>query len=182
MRPDPARRADPLTFLTRGALIASLYLTLTLLFAGVSFQAVQIRVAEALTILPFFFPEAIWGVALGVALANLFSPFGVIDLVCGSLLSLIAALGSYMAGRLLRPHLLHGWAVALAVLLAPLFPVLANGFGVSWYLLQFGLVSDYTYWGLTVSILIGQTVACYGLGGPLLLVLTMRWRETGKIF
>jgi uncharacterized membrane protein len=182
VRPDPTRRADSLLFLTRGAIIASLYLAITLLFAGVSFQTVQVRVAEALTVLPFFFPEALWGVALGVALANLFSPFGVVDLVCGSLLSLIAAFGTFMVGRLLRPYLRHGWAIALAVLLAPLFPVLANGFGVSWYLLQFGLVSDYTYWGLTISILIGQTVACYGLGGPLLLVLTMRWRETGKIF
>lgn len=166
--------------MVRGALIASFYVVITLVLSGVSFSAVQIRVAEALTVLPFFFPEAVWGVALGVALANLFSPFGVLDLLFGSLLSLAAALATYALGRFLRPHLDARGIIWLALVLAPLPPVLFNAFGVSGYLLGLGFVSGWTYWGLVLSILAGQAIACYGLGGPLLLTFSRRLKYVPK--
>jgi uncharacterized membrane protein len=170
----------------RAALIAGLYAGLTYLFAGFSFAASQVRVAEALTVLPFFFPEAVWGIWLGVVLANLLSPFGAIDVLLGGLVSLAAALATYGVGRWLRPRLLQNplpvWAYLLALVLAPLFPVLFNATGVSFYLLQFGLLSDYTYWGATLSILVGEVIACYVLGGPLLSLLIIRYRKTGVLF
>jgi uncharacterized membrane protein len=182
MRPSTALLDKGVRALARGALIASLYVALTFLFAGVSFAASQVRVAEALTVLPFLIPEAVWGIAVGVALANLFSPFGTLDILFGSFLSLSAALATYGIGRLLKPYLATRAALWLAIFLAPLPPVLFNAFGVSFYLLQFGLLSDYTYWGLAASILVGQTIACYVLGGPLLFMLTMRVQKTGNLF
>lgn len=147
-----------------------------------SYQVSQIRIAEAFTILPFFFPEAIWGIFLGVFIANIFSPFGWIDMVFGSLISLLAAFCTYLVGKALRPKLSRWGFVTLAIFLAPLFPVLFNSFGVSFYLLKFGLVSNYTYWGALLSILIGEAISCYLLGGPLMLALILRYRKTGALF
>ena len=62
--------------LTRGAVIAALYFALSAAVPVITYGPVQFRVAEALTLLPFFMPEAIWGVTLGCLLTNAFSSFG----------------------------------------------------------------------------------------------------------
>jgi uncharacterized membrane protein len=179
VRPNNTSRIR-LHHLARGALLAALYAGLTLALAGISFQAVQIRVAEALTVIPFFYPEAIWGLFLGALLANLASPFGWIDLLFGSLLTLVAAGITRGIGILLRPHLGRTSGMVLALVIAPLPAVLCNGFGVSAYLLQFGLLSGYTYWAVMLAILVGELIACYLLGGPLLAFLIVRYRKTGE--
>jgi len=64
-----------------------------------SFGIVQIRISEALTVLPYRFKEAILGITIGCFIANLFSPFGPIDWVLGTLLTLIAAIITYFLGK-----------------------------------------------------------------------------------
>ncbi|GAB6877366.1 QueT transporter family protein [Thermaerobacter litoralis] len=76
----------------RAGMIAALYVVLTLLFQPISFGQIQFRVSEALTLLPMLWPEAVPGLFVGVALANLQSPFGLWDVVGGSLVTLAAAL------------------------------------------------------------------------------------------
>ena len=98
--------------LSLAALIAAVYAALTLFLPIPQYDYIQVRVAEALTVLPFFFPAAIPGLFVGCMIANLFSPF-VLDIVFGSLATLLACLWT---GRLK-----NRW-------LAPLPPVICNGF------------------------------------------------------
>ena len=66
------------------ALIAALYAGLAMALAPLSFGPVQFRVAEALTLLPFFVPEAVPGLFAGCLLSNLLGGFGLADVVLGS--------------------------------------------------------------------------------------------------
>lgn len=85
-------------------IIAAVYAALTLLLPIPQYGGIQFRVAEAMTVLPFFFPEAIPGLAVGCFLANLLgSPF-VLDWVFGTLATLLAALWtSRLKNRYLAP-------------------------------------------------------------------------------
>ena len=80
--------------LSRAALIAALYMVLTLVppFNALSFGAVQFRLGEALVVLPFLLDEAVPGVVAGCLVANFFSPFGLADVVIGTGVTLAAAL------------------------------------------------------------------------------------------
>ncbi len=82
------------TRLTRAALIAAMYVVLTMVppFNSISYGAVQFRLGEALILLPFVLDEAVVGVVTGCLIANMFSPFGLIDLVVGTSVTLAAAL------------------------------------------------------------------------------------------
>lgn len=80
-----------------GALIAAAYTALSLALAPLSFGYAQVRVSEALTLLPLFSPNAVWGVTLGCALTNAVGAamgvnFGVADVVFGTLATLVSAL------------------------------------------------------------------------------------------
>lgn len=97
--------------LSIAALIAAVYVALTLI-NPLSYGAVQFRLSEALTVLPILFPQAIPGLTLGVLVSNFFSPAGFLDVIFGTLATLLAALGTYK----LRHNLL----------LAMLSPVLMN--------------------------------------------------------
>jgi len=154
-------------FLVRVGLIAALYTSLTVAFHPISYGPLQVRISEALTVLPFLMPAAIPGLVLGCALANLFGPFGLIDVVVGSSLTLFAAL---LTARVPRP-----W-------LAPLPPILVNAVGLSFYLptmTGIPLIGGIPYLSTFLAVGIGQTVACYILGYPLLVVL-LRRRARGK--
>ncbi|MBH1942106.1 QueT transporter family protein [Mobilitalea sibirica] len=86
-------------FITQAAVIAALYTVLVLVFQFSSFGPIQFRVAEALTILPYFTPAAIPGVAIGCFLSAILSGADVLDIVFGSLATLFAALLSYQLRR-----------------------------------------------------------------------------------
>lgn len=100
--------------LTLAAAVAALYALMSYFgnLFGLTFGVVQFRFAEALCVLPYFFPAAVPGLFVGCFLANLLSPFGPLDLVVGSLSTLLAALWTARMPR--------RW-------LAPLPPVLCNG-------------------------------------------------------
>ncbi len=99
--------------LTRGAFIAALYAALTLLFAPISFGAIQIRLAEMLTLLPVLLPEAVPALAVGCLLSNLLHGGMLADIVFGTLATLLAALCTRMLHR--------------NILLASTMPVFFNG-------------------------------------------------------
>ena len=85
--------------LTTAAIIAAAYAALTLLLAPISYGAVQVRVSEALTVLPFFTPAAVPGLFVGCLVANLIAGVNPVDFVVGSGATLLAALLSYLLGR-----------------------------------------------------------------------------------
>ena len=82
--------------ITQGAAIAALYVVLTMVFAPISFGPVQLRIAEALCILPIFTPAAIPGLFIGCVIANLIGGGIILDVIFGSLATLIGAVIGYM--------------------------------------------------------------------------------------
>ncbi|MGL4483633.1 MAG: QueT transporter family protein, partial [Anaerovoracaceae bacterium] len=83
-------------FLLQAAIIAAIYAALTIALAPISYGPMQVRIAEALTVLPAITPAAIPGLFIGCALANILGPYGALDIILGSTASLIAAVSSYL--------------------------------------------------------------------------------------
>lgn len=95
-------RNKKVLFVTQAAVIAAIYVVLTMFIAAFNLASgnIQVRLSEALCILPFFTPAAIPGLWIGCLLANLLTGASIFDIVFGSLATLIGAIGTY----LLRKH------------------------------------------------------------------------------
>ena len=152
--------------LCRAGIIAALYVALTYSFGAIAYNGfLQIRPAEALCILPLFFPEAVPALYIGCLLSNLGSPFLVYDVFIGSLATLFAALGTYLVGRFFKKH-------ALKLFLGGLFPVLLNAFVIPVVIvflcgdLSYGTKAA-TYWTFVGSLAATEAVWVYALGAPL---------------
>ena len=163
-RVEKGKRINRMThFLTRAAIVAALYTAVTLVVYPFSFGALQIRISEALTILPFYMPEVILGLFIGCIISNMFSTnIIILDVIFGSIATLLAALLTYLCSKLGKKG---KW-------LAPLPPVIINAIIIGLVLAltttAAGEGSFYTvflYNCCTVGV--GQLVACYGLGIPL---------------
>lgn len=147
--------------LALAGVIAALYAVLSYFSGifGIAYGPIQCRFSEALCVLPFFFPAATPGLFLGCLVANLLSPFGALDIVFGSLATLLAALWTQ------RVH--HRW-------LAPLPPVICNALIVGAVLTVQQVPGElflgtFAYNALTVGL--GEAIACFLLGGLLLQLL-----------
>lgn len=92
------RKSNLTRKLTTAAVVAAVYAALTIALAPISYGAVQFRVSEALTILPFFMPCTVWGLLIGCILANLYTG-SVVDIIFGSLATLLAALLTAYFGK-----------------------------------------------------------------------------------
>ena len=95
-------RDKKVLFLTQAAVIAALYVVLCQIFAPISFKNVQVRIAECLTILPAFTPAAIPGLFIGCVIGNLLGGAIPLDVVCGSIATLIGAVGTWYIGKIVR--------------------------------------------------------------------------------
>lgn len=138
------------TWLTQGAMIAAIYVVLCVVFAPFSYGEIQVRVAEALTILPMFTPAAIPGLFVGCMIANLLGGSIALDVIFGSLATLIGAIGTYM----LRKQ---------KSILAPLPPIVANTIIVPFVLRYgYGVPLPIPFMMLTVGI--GEVIGCGILG------------------
>ena len=139
--------------LARGAVIAALYTALTLLLAPISYGQLQVRLSEALTLLPILLPEAVPALAIGCLLSNILGGCTIFDIVFGTLATLLAALCT----RRLRGKF---W-------LAAAMPVVFNGVIV-------GAVVHYCYSPAfplplcMLTVAIGEAIACM-IVGPLLI-------------
>ena len=138
--------------LALGGMVAALYAGITVALVPISYGPVQFRVAEALTLLPFYIPAAVPGLFVGCIVANYFSPYGMLDMVVGSLATLAAA---YLSRRM--PRL---WLAALP-------PVLINMTAIG-TMLHF--VADLPLWSTIFYVGAGQAVSC-SLGIPLMKIL-----------
>ena len=142
---------------TLAAIIAAVYISVTFIFAPISFGYIQLRVSEALTVLPVFTPAAIPGLFVGCMLSNLLiGGLGWIDFVFGSLATLIAAFLTYK----LRKNTF--------VALIP--PVVVNAVIVGTYL-GYLIYPGRNYMMSILFTFIGQLLSCYGFGYPLSLLL-----------
>lgn len=151
-------------FMVHGAAIAAIYVALTMACIPVAFGPVQFRISEALCILPFFTPAAIPGLFLGCFLSNLLCGAAALDVVFGSIATLIGAVGSYLLRR-------YKWAVCVP-------PILANTVIIPWVLrYAYGSVDLIPVAMVTVGI--GEILAIGVLGNGLLAILD---RYRGVIF
>lgn len=140
-----------LRFLCRGALIAALYVVLTWLCAlvGLDKGVIQMRLSEALCVLPAFTGAAVPGLFLGCLLANLLTGSALPDIIFGSMATLIGALGAYLLRR-------RKWLV-------PLPTVLANMLIIPFVLrFAYGAEGTIPYFMLTVGI--GEVISAYICG------------------
>lgn len=145
-------------FLTQAAMIAAIYVVLVEVFKPFSYGIMQVRVAEVLTILPYFTPAAVPGLTIGVLVSNTLGPNGILDIIFGSLATLIAAYFSYKARK---------------KILVPLPPILVNAIiiGAMLYYIYLGTSDEMALPIIMVWVALGQAIVCYGLGYPLMLIL-----------
>ncbi len=144
-------------FLVQGAAIAAVYVVLTLVFAPLSFGEVQVRFSEALTILPYFTPAAIPGLFVGCLIANFLGGAIPIDILFGSIATLIGAVFTYK----LRNNRF----------LAPVPPIVANTVIVP-CVLHFGYGINLPIPFLMLTVGIGEVLSCGVLGMILLGILS----------
>ena len=159
-------------FIAVSAVVAAMYAGLTYLAAAVNlaYGPVQFRFSEALTVLPEFTPAAVPGLALGCFIANLTSPFGVVDWVFGTLASFVAAVGTLALSKVRFKGV--PW-------LAPLPPVIANAVIVGLELCCFSDAGVFSWGNASLggflagaaSVGLGELVVCYALGVPLMIAI-----------
>ena len=146
--------------ITLAAVVGALYVTMSYFsnIFGLSYGYIQCRFSEALTVLPFLCPTTVWGLFVGCIITNILSPYGTMDLIFGSLATLLAGL--------LTARCKNKW-------LAPLPPVICNTVLVG-FTIGFAEANGFTAalpmaWlvnGLSVGL--GELGVCYILGMLLL--------------
>lgn len=150
-------------FLVQAALIAAVYVVLTLVFAPFSYGEIQVRISEALTILPFFTPAAIPGLFVGCILANLLGGAIPLDIVFGSIATLIGAVFTYK----LRNS--NKW-------LAPVPPIVANAVLVP-FVLRYGYSVNLPIPLMMLTVGAGEIISC-GIFGMVLLTALSKYKNT----
>ncbi|MBR1813943.1 MAG: QueT transporter family protein [Lachnospiraceae bacterium] len=149
------------TFIVQAGIIAALYVVLTFLAnaMGLASGAIQFRLSEALTILPYFTTAAIPGLWIGCILANFLTGCALYDIIFGSLATLLGAIFSWLLRK-------NKWLV-------PIPPIVANVLIVPWVLRLVYEVPD-AIWYLMLTVGIGEVVCCGVLGMLLLFALEKR--------
>lgn len=143
-----------------GALIAAIYVVLTLLLRPISYGPIQFRVSEALCVLPYFTPAAIPGVFIGCLISNLLGGAVLMDVVFGSVATLIGAIGS--------------WVLRRNRFLVSIPPILSNTLIIPW-VLKFAYGSEDLIWYMMVTVGIGEILAI-GVLGQLLISVLAKYR------
>lgn len=141
--------------ITRGGLIAALYVVLTMLssLVGLSSGVIQCRISEALCVLPIFFPEATLGLFIGCLISNILASGAILDIIFGSLATLIGAYFGYLIGK----------AGERFFFLVPIPTVLANMIIVPPVLIfVYGATESYPFLLLTVGV--GEIISAWVFG------------------
>jgi len=168
--------------ITRAALIAALYMVFTMVppFSAISFGAVQFRLGEALVLLPFLLDEAVLGVVVGCLVANLFSPFGLIDVVIGTSVTALAAVLTRRLRGTGKPWLAALPPILLNGLVVPVYVATLTLPGTAGLSLSHNLTASLHFivthfsWGvylpIALSIIAGEAAVVILLGLPVLVL------------
>ena len=156
-------RQKRVLFTTQAAMIAAIYVVLTIFISAFNLAsgAIQIRISEALTILPALTPAAVPGLFLGCFISNLITGAMLPDIIFGSLATLLGAIGSYFLRK-------WKWCVAIP-------PILANTLIIPFVLAYaYHIPGGIAYFMLTVGI--GEVISC-GVLGMLLYGVMAKYRN-----
>ena len=164
-----------LFFIVQAGLIAAVYVALTLVsaMAGLASGVIQVRISEALCVLPLFTPAAIPGLFVGCAIANLVTGCAPWDILFGSVATLLGALGAYWIGKCIKKSTGKSKKAFFLKLSLPFPNLLANILIVPW-VLRFVYGDTSAIWFLTLTIGIGELIAGVGLGFILLFAVEKR--------
>ena len=158
-------------FLTQSAIIAALYTVLTVLAGSLNLASgvIQVRFSEALTILPAFTPAAIPGLFIGCLISNILTGCMPLDVIFGSLATLIGAVGTYLLTHKKKDGEWISKTGKLTAFLATVPPVLSNT-----VIVPFVLAYVYMYESLVpgisavpffmITVAIGEIISCCVLG------------------
>ncbi len=155
-------KENKVLFITQAAMIAAIYVVLCLIFEPISYGAIQTRVAEALTVLPFFTPAAVPGLFIGCLIANLIGGGIMVDVIFGSAATLIGAVGTFLLRRRSK-------------FLAPLPPILAN-MAIIPFVLRYGYGEPLSIPFLMGTVGLGEILSC-GIMGTVLLMVLSRYKR-----
>lgn len=159
-------RTKKLYFITQAAMIAAIYVVMTVFINTFNLASgtIQVRISEVLTVLPYFTPAAVPGVFIGCLLSNLLTGAMLPDIVFGSLATLLGALGSYALRK-------HSFLVTLP-------PVLANMLIIP-FVLRYAYGLKYIVHGIDISIPFqavtvgaGEVITCCIFGSLLIKALS----------
>lgn len=121
--------------LTINAVIAATYAILTINLAPISYGALQLRLSEVMTLLAIFNPTYVWGLILGCFVANLYSPFGMVDIVFGTLATTLSVLSMSKIKNIylssLMPTIFNGLIIGLVIWYTTNAPLLETMFYVA---------------------------------------------------
>lgn len=137
-------------FTAQAAMIAAIYVVLTLVFAPISYGEVQVRISEALTVLPVFTPAAIPGLFIGCLISNILGGCILPDIIFGSIATLI---GAFFTWKLRGKN----------KFLAPLPPILSNMIIVP-FVLRYGYQIPLPIPFMMLTVGIGEVISCGVLG------------------
>ena len=156
-------------FIVDAAVIAALYVVLTYLAAAFNLSSgvIQVRFSEALTILPVFTPAAIPGLFVGCILANALTGAVVIDVICGSIATLIGAVGAWLIGKYVMNRLKY------AYVLAPLPTIIANAAIVP-FDLRYAYGRQDAMWYMVLTVGLGEIISAGMFGVVLYLAIRSR--------
>ncbi len=152
-------RNKKVLFITQAAMIAALYVVLTLIAnaLGLANYAIQVRFSEALTILPYFTPAAIPGLTIGCIISNLLTGCLPLDIIFGSIATLIGAVGTYLLRK-------YRWAAAIP-------PIVANTLVVP-FVLAYVYKFEGSIWYFMLTVGFGEVISCELLGMILMGILS----------
>lgn len=148
------------------ALVAAVYAALTMALGFMSYNGIQFRVAEALCVLPFFFPCTTWGIFIGCVIANLLSPAGPLDVVFGSLASLLCCLSVSALGRGVKEC--GAWRKVLVCLCPVVFNALIVGAVLAFTIAEPGMSFATAFAIFGAQVAFGELVVMFTLGMALM--------------
>ena len=161
-------------YMAEGGLIAALYVVLTMLVNafGLASYPIQLRLSEALCIVPVFTPAAVPGLFIGCLIANLMSACIWQDVIFGSLATLLGALCTYLIGKMCRER------PRLCGVLAGIPAVLANTL-IMPPILKFAYFFPGSVWYFFLTVFVGEVLSAWLLG---LVLFTAVYPRRDKIF
>lgn len=144
-------------YVARAGIISALYVALSVLVLPLASGAIQIRLGEAMTLLPLFFPEAVPALFIGCVIVNFISACALPEILAGSLITLFSALLTRIIGKKIKGK-------GLKIFIGGLFPIILNALllPLVWYLCYGQL--EYVYLLQALLIFVGQAIAVYGVG------------------
>lgn len=146
--------------IARAGVLASAYVLMSLLTFPIASGAVQIRLSEALTLMPLIMPESIVSLFVGCIISNLITGCALLDIIFGSIITLLAGILTSFIGKFIKNSLLK-------ILVGGVFPVLLNAvfLPLIWYFCYGQL--EYVYILQVVFLFVSQALSVYALGIPL---------------